>query len=93
MTAEAVVAIIVAFISGSLGKEAAVGLRRWYTGRGAREKARIEELATEIRCERERADREASHRRRLQEALSATRRVAIDAGIDVTDLPDFPAAD
>lgn len=35
-------------------------------------------------------DVETAHRRRLQEALSATRRVAIDHGVPVAALPPFP---
>lgn len=84
MTAEAWIAAIVAVATALGAKELLAALVRWVTGKSDRERRVVQELRRE-------RDVEAEYRRKVEEMASATRRVAIECGVDPTHLPEWPS--
>ena len=86
MTTEAWIAAIVAVATALGAKELLAALVRWATGKSDRERRVVQELRRE-------RDAEAEYRRKVEEMASATRRAAIECGVDPTRLPEWPSKD
>ena len=78
-----VVALIAALGVGQFGPKLIARLWEWVTGRARRQRSEVDRLYREL-------DTESAHRRRLQEALSATRIIAREHGVPDDRLPPFP---
>jgi hypothetical protein len=79
MTTGDVIALLAALGAGGILSQLIKNVSEWLKGR-----KRIEREAWNER------DREAAKRRRLEEALHATRRVAMEHGLTLDQLPDWP---
>lgn len=91
MTAQDWWMVIVA-VAGALGlKEVIQILIKYWTGRATRQRAELDRIAKERDKARERADTEASKRRRLEESLSEHRSIMYGAEcIDRGEIPKWP---
>ena len=86
-------------VAGALGvREIIPAIIRYLSGASEREKRRVQEIihdrddqAAGRQREAERADREASRRRRLEEYASALRRDLIDRGAEPTEIEPWPS--
>lgn len=74
-----VIALLAALGIGGILTKLVDNIASWLRGR-----QRIERAAWDER------DAEARKRRQLEEALHATRRAAMEHGVDLRDLPDWP---
>ena len=86
MSAEAWIAAIVAIATALGAKELLAAIVRWATGKSDRERRVVQELRRE-------RDAEADYRRLVEEMAAATRRAAIECGVDPTHLPEWPSKD
>lgn len=84
--------MVIAAVAGALGlKEILQIIVKFWTGRASRQRAELDRIAKERDKARERADTEASKRRRLEESLSEHRTLMFAAEcIDRKDIPSWP---
>ena len=83
MSTDQIIALIMALGGGAALREIVVGVYRWLTGGQARERAALRAAMSDL-------DSEAAYRRRVVEHAHEIRRIAIDHGIHIEDLPPFP---
>lgn len=90
VTPQTVISIATLLGVGYLAPKAWNRLALAFTGRAKRARAESDQLRAERDAARDELDIESAHRRRLQEALSATRIVAREHGVPESALPLFP---
>jgi len=90
MSAAEITALVIALGSAPLLMEAIKGFKAWKSGRAREERANNRNALGRLVKAEERADNEASYRRKMQEYASSLRRILVELGYPEDKLPPWP---